>query len=1496
MLKLLWIIKDIKFVCYRKSQRKWKEGIEMKRLLMGALVLLFLCLTPGAVFAEGESYTPSTGDYLSEQEAKCFIGFLFNTNDLTDEQLNQNGMFKLLTGKLTGNEEEQAGVQFIQFMNTRLTSQVGNLEGIVDNSSQFLVDYLSTKANGDLASDIINETLHGISNQFFDFMQEEYLISGNGMQDMEYEFFQNGMLAWDSIQQINGISGKVEEYKNQILALSNATFYVAGSNRVEMYKYFLMYRNNLNVKYTIGEDAFQFIIDGNLLLNEKMKIIMALQPKLENFPFFDDNILSWATEDRMAMMERWADYVYQLENRIKTKAASAENQEITQEPSTQPTSVHYKVIDESCLSYDVTTDGAVITGYTGSYSYAMIPNKIAGYRVVGIGDNAFKENPWLRYVYMPGSVRSIGNNAFLNCSGLQKVIIPNGDVAIGERAFGFYREATINGIDYKLDKGLGTVLCSASNSNVQNYAEASGNIFESTDWDGKTLTVVYPVGDTYYANTPAELAWIAEQSTSNDFYGKHLVISGTLDFNKKNWTPIGTYDKAFMGSIEIVDCDINGFYCDRFSGGYYNQISSGLFSNVSTKEIFISNLNINNAKVVTTGYQKVISGILFGRLNILNDGCFTIQNSCFTGKTQNYQGTNGGLIGALYIDNSAQTTFEQVKIDLEIGGQIDYLDSMDVGGLIAYVENRGKFSILQCESTGTFTAIGGRNTVGQCHPGTVGGLIGQLYNYNSLNMNQIFTNFTATTESGSYGQDYIGSLIAEIHHCGNISILNTCNIINYVSGSFNGFIGCFNHKDDMTIGNSLLINIGKATSSDYDRNIYSNVNCDNVYFANDKFSYQGTDRFVQNSRTDAEMKNQATYENWDFENIWCMGTDGYPVLLNQLENRNHYTVQAQALEGGSISSYGTLNYVEGLSPTYTIVPDSIYDIDQVIVDGVNHGSLSTYTFNGISSNHTIVATFKFKPSNPIIYKLDDGTLPDSAAQIYYEGVGLNSLAYPSKSGYSFCGWFDNAEYKGNRVTNISKEERGAKTLYAKWLPTIERPNVLARTDTTITLEENSNTLVSLDGVKWMPSGKIENLQPGMYYDITCRRSYTGDEDDQRDAIFVTTKQSAPQAPEKPSINIMEDEYITVPVNTALAYKIYPKGADANQYEWRTTSDGKLDGLTANTEYCLIVYYPETDFQMPSAVSPVLDFKTLKKAIGRPYGKSLSLEGKVDINYYTELDASIHPETISMKFWKEGDEENKTEVAYDPQNFTVVDGKTYYRFSYSVAAKEMTDTIKAQYYINGAETDDRVYDYAVQTYAGNQLNSATDENLKALLRSMLNYGARAQTHFNYQTDKMANSILSADEQQVPEAVLEELFNGSITSGTIVQPKAAFYGNSLILESQTYLRYYITVEDGVNADNLRLSVKKQGVPTAQELSLVHYKDNIYYATLEDIAAKNLKDMYEATVTENGAVVSETQTYGPMTYAKNKLADGSDANLSALMHAMIDYCDKAKAYFNI
>ncbi len=270
----------------------------------------------------------STGPYLTEAEAKCFIGFLFNTNELTDEQLATNDMFKLMTGQLSGEAEIQAGFQFASFMDAQLSHTTSSLGSVTDKTSDLLVKYLSTKAEGDLATNIVNETFHGIIGRFQNYVYNEYLLSGGDLQDMQYEHFMDTMLGWDTINSIIDIPSKVEEYSNRIVALNSAVFFAASSNREEMFKYFQMYRNNLYVKYTIGEEEFKLIMEANELCNEKLVLIKMLEPTLANFPFLDDKMLLWATDDRIALMERWADFSYLLEQRLCKAITASESEEL----------------------------------------------------------------------------------------------------------------------------------------------------------------------------------------------------------------------------------------------------------------------------------------------------------------------------------------------------------------------------------------------------------------------------------------------------------------------------------------------------------------------------------------------------------------------------------------------------------------------------------------------------------------------------------------------------------------------------------------------------------------------------------------------------------------------------------------------------------------------------------------------------------------------------------------------------------------------------------------------------------------------------------------------------------------------------------------------------------------------------------------------------------------------------------------------------------------
>ncbi len=74
--------------------------------------------------------------------------------------------------------------------------------------------------------------------------------------------------------------------------------------------------------------------------------------------------------------------------------------------------------------------------------------------------------------------------------------------------------------------------------------------------------------------------------------------------------------------------------------------------------------------------------------------------------------------------------------------------------------------------------------------------------------------------------------------------------------------------------------------------------------------------------------------------------------------RDSYGISASAGSGGSISPSGTVNVLYGRSQTFTMNPNSGYEIDYVMVDGVNMGGINRYTFTNVSGTHSIAVYFR----------------------------------------------------------------------------------------------------------------------------------------------------------------------------------------------------------------------------------------------------------------------------------------------------------------------------------------------------------------------------------------------------------------------------------------------------------------------------------------------------------------------------------------------------------
>src|SRR5207249_307710 len=72
---------------------------------------------------------------------------------------------------------------------------------------------------------------------------------------------------------------------------------------------------------------------------------------------------------------------------------------------------------------------------------------------------------------------------------------------------------------------------------------------------------------------------------------------------------------------------------------------------------------------------------------------------------------------------------------------------------------------------------------------------------------------------------------------------------------------------------------------------------------------------------------------------------------------NTYTITASAGANGSISPSGAVTVNHGANQSFTVTPNTNYHVADVLVDGSSVGAVTTYTFNNVTTTHTIVASF-----------------------------------------------------------------------------------------------------------------------------------------------------------------------------------------------------------------------------------------------------------------------------------------------------------------------------------------------------------------------------------------------------------------------------------------------------------------------------------------------------------------------------------------------------------
>ncbi len=75
-----------------------------------------------------------------------------------------------------------------------------------------------------------------------------------------------------------------------------------------------------------------------------------------------------------------------------------------------------------------------------------------------------------------------------------------------------------------------------------------------------------------------------------------------------------------------------------------------------------------------------------------------------------------------------------------------------------------------------------------------------------------------------------------------------------------------------------------------------------------------------------------------------------------------YTITATAGSHGTISPSGATAVSQGASQSYSIIPDTGYTFETLVIDGTSVATVSAYTFSNVKADHSIAATFVTAPA------------------------------------------------------------------------------------------------------------------------------------------------------------------------------------------------------------------------------------------------------------------------------------------------------------------------------------------------------------------------------------------------------------------------------------------------------------------------------------------------------------------------------------------------------
>ena len=276
--------------------------------------------------------------------------------------------------------------------------------------------------------------------------------------------------------------------------------------------------------------------------------------------------------------------------------------------------------------------------------------------------------------------------------------------------------------------------------------------------------------------------------------------------------------------------------------------------------------------------------------------------------------------------------------------------------------------------------------------------------------------------------------------------------------------------------------------------------------------------------------------------------------------------------------------------------------------------------------------------------------------------------------------------------------------------------------------------------------------------------------------------------------------------------------------------------------------------------------------------NINLGGNISANFNLVLDKDVEDDPNAKVAVTVNGSTTETVIDELPAD-TTTDGTACRVVSVSVCAPQMSDEISIQVIGNGGTGGEQKF--SIRQYAKAIIDGDFDNSTKDLVKHMLNYGAKAQSYFGYNTSNLATDGVDIGELTFVDVPNNgDDYKPSITEVAGIE----LYGTSLVLNSNTTLRFYFVLNGDkaiTDYDFGDLDVYKRTVSGTE----------MYFADIKNIAPNELNKPQTVSIDGNVFVSHNPIAYIIRMYHNESAAAG----MHDLMYALYNYHTVAANYSN-